>query len=644
MKYTALNETPPGFYGEIGFMSGLEIHQQLLTAKKLFCRCPAGVYGTRCDAEILRHMRPTLSELGEYDGTALMEFKTKKEITYRINNNTVCTYEFDDTPPFMINEEALDIALVVAAQLNLNLVSEIHIARKQYLDGSIPTGFQRTTIVGIEGWIPYKDRKIRIRQLGLEEDSCRQVSDRGHRRVYVTDRLGMPLIETVTYPELLDPWAVAEVAEILRRLSRATGLVRTGAGAARQDVNVSVRGGTRCEIKGVASIRLIPALVHNEAFRQLGLLEIKQALKERRIDRDNFSAETFTVGDGDADSFMLPVREAFGAGRQVRAVLLRGYGGLLGYPVGPGKNFLGEISDRVRVIACIDAMPNVAGTDRPNETLYPMMWKDVRELAGAKDNDAVVLVWGDRADIDTATKEIVIRAREAIDGVPGETRQWLPDGTTIFERILPGPDRMYPDTDLPPKPVHENRIERAKRLVPVPPWERDERLKAAGISENLRNLIATSRFCDVFQKVVDTMGIEPGFAATLLTRDVRELRRKGFDVGRLNKAFLIELFELVREKKVLPCAAKIVLRRYLKSGTGSPEELSAKFRLFPAAVDEIAAAVAHAADTVAQRTFANAAAKINYATGQAMYRLRGRVYGKDIKRAVETRLNPEGLP
>ena len=128
-------------YRDLGMKSGLEIHQQLLTEKKLFCRCPAGHYSDEYDAEILRHMRPTLSELGEYDGTALMEFKTKKNITYRINHQTVCTYEMDDTPPFEINPQALDSALQIAQLMNYKMVGEIHIARKQYLDGSIPTGF-----------------------------------------------------------------------------------------------------------------------------------------------------------------------------------------------------------------------------------------------------------------------------------------------------------------------------------------------------------------------------------------------------------------------------------------------------------------------------------------------------------------------
>jgi len=197
------HEMTPGDYQALGFMSGLEVHQQLKTTSKLFCRCPAGQRVTRVDAEVLRHMRPTLSELGEYDGTALMEFKTKKEIVYLLERGTVCTYEMDDTPPFEMDEEAVRIAIEMSELCNLNLVSELHVMRKQYLDGSIPTGFQRTAMVGLTGVIPFRvpelgvDRDLSIRQLSLEEDSCREVSDIGHRITFRTDRLGMPLTEVV---------------------------------------------------------------------------------------------------------------------------------------------------------------------------------------------------------------------------------------------------------------------------------------------------------------------------------------------------------------------------------------------------------------------------------------------------------------
>ena len=251
VAYVPRSEAALRTYEALGFRCGLEIHQQLKTEHKLFCRCPAGLYQARneFDAQLVRHMRPTLSELGEYDGTALMEFKTKKDIVYRIKGETACTYDIDDTPPFPLNREALATAMQIALLLDTSIVGELHITRKQYLDGSIPTGFQRTAIVGIDGSIPVASRRVGIRQLSLEEDSCREVSDRGHERVYTTDRLGIPLVETVTEPELLTPDVAAEAANYIRYLARSTGRVNTGIGAARQDVNVSVEGGTRVEIK-----------------------------------------------------------------------------------------------------------------------------------------------------------------------------------------------------------------------------------------------------------------------------------------------------------------------------------------------------------------------------------------------------------
>ena len=143
--FIPLHQAKQADWDRIGFMSGLEVHQQLKTKEKLFCHCPAGVFQKKgaYDAELIRHMRPTLSELGEYDGTALMEFKTRKNIVYRIQNETACTYDVDDTPPFKLNKEALEYALEIALISKLNIVGEVHITRKQYLDGSIPTGFQR---------------------------------------------------------------------------------------------------------------------------------------------------------------------------------------------------------------------------------------------------------------------------------------------------------------------------------------------------------------------------------------------------------------------------------------------------------------------------------------------------------------------
>jgi glutamyl-tRNA(Gln) amidotransferase subunit E len=538
-----MEDMTPEDYQAIGMKSGLEIHQQLLTEKKLFCRCPVRPYSESFDAEILRHMRPTLSELGEYDGTALMEFKTKKNIIYQINKETVCTYEMDDTPPFELNEQALDIALEITMLLGCKLVSEVHIARKQYLDGSIPTGFQRTTILGVDGSIPYGDRKIGIIQLGLEEDACREISDEGHMRVYRTDRLGIPLIETVTYPEMRTPKEVADVAQIIRWLTRSTGKVRTGIGRTRQDVNVSVKGGTRVEIKGVPRIPLIPILVHNEAFRQLALIDIAGRLRERGITKDSLEQDSKEITDIVKDTLYYPVKKGIGNGNVVHAVVLRGFGGILSTKTQPETTFAKEISDRVRVVACLDSLPNIAHSGGEGETFSSAEWTKIKKHMKTGDNDVVVVVWGSSEDTATATGEIVLRAQEAAEGVPNETRQALADGTNGFERILPGPNRMYPDTDLPPLAITEERIARIRKILPETPWQRKRRYIDMGLDNDSAGRLSISRRRDLFDRAAAETGWEPAVLARAILGTIRRLERRGL-IAALDENTFVETLAL----------------------------------------------------------------------------------------------------
>lgn len=536
-------EMTPQDYQNLGLKAGLEIHQQILTEKKLFCRCPAGHYSDVYDAEILRHMRPTLSELGEYDGTALMEFKTKKEIIYRINHETLCTYEMDDTPPFEINPQALDIAFQIAILMNYKLVNEIHIARKQYLDGSIPTGFQRTTIVGVDGWIPYKDRKIGLIQLGLEEDACREVSDSGHERVYLTDRLGMPLIETVTEPVLHTPQEVADVANILRWLVRSTGKVRTGIGAARQDVNVSISGGTRIEIKGVPRIPLIPLLIYNEAQRQYSLLQIRENLKRHGVTEKTFKAGAKEVTRHLSQSSWAPIAWALKHGEKVFCVNLKGFRGILSTPTQTGKVFSKEIADRVRVIACLTRIPNILTSESTEETISSFAWNKIRRTVEANSHDALILVWGNDQDVDTAVKEIIIRAREATIGIPGETRQALADGTNGFERILPGPERMYPDTDLPPLEFSAERIAKLSKENPEPIWEKQDRYEEIGVPVHLQIKIASSPQSTLFDTMVKKYSVPVTWISRLIFEKTVCWRRENLATDRISESVWHSFFK-----------------------------------------------------------------------------------------------------
>ena len=612
-------------YQAVGFISGLEVHQQLLTKEKLFCRCPAGLYTEDHDGEVLRHMRPTLSELGEYDGPALMEFKTKKEIIYQISHATVCTYEMDDTPPFELNSQALDIALEIGLLYGCNMVDEIHIARKQYLDGSIPTGFQRTTIVGVDGSIPYKGRRITIVQLGLEEDACREVTDIGHRRVYLTDRLGMPLIETVTAPDMRTPQEAAEVGDILRNLVRSTGKVRTGTGAGRQDVNVSVTGGTRIEIKGVPRIPNIPLLTYHEAMRQFNLLRLRDELHRRGITKDTFEAKTEEVTKLLRKTRYMPVKDAIADNMTAYCVLLRGYKGLLRWQTQPDTFFSREISDRVRVIACLTTLPNIIHSDSPSETLASSEWQMLKKAVSATEDDTLVLVWGNKQDAKTGASEIVIRAKEATIGVPSETRQALRDGTNGFERILPGPNRMYPDTDLPPRRITHEHLQEIGRIVPRPFFENIRWYDDLGIPFDVRSPLSISPLSGVFETAVKQWDITPTLASVALIQFPKRIARAlglkvAFSTESMEEILLAFKENALSKEGILPAMLDIA------SGRGFSRQA-----LPPLCTNaELSAVVQQAMEVLSKTTLHHPEKKSELLMGLVMNNVRGRIDGKVV--------------
>lgn len=459
--------------------------------------------------ELLRHMRPTLSEFGEYDGTALMEFKTKKQVHYLLYNDSVCTYEMDDTPPFKTNPEAVNIALQLAMMFNMSLVDELHITRKQYLDGSIPTGFQRTAIVGVNGVIPFLGRELHFIQMSLEEDACREVSDTGHHIIFRTDRLSIPLVEPVTAPELYTPREMALAAKLVGETMRSTHLVRRGIGSVRQDVNVSIAGGTRIEIKGVPKISFIEPLSKIEAYRQKALLDLRFELNQSNLEPDLFKPDYILLH---------PEAEQTGSHSKTALLVLPGFRKYLRYPTQPGRSFLDEIRGRVRVIACLSDEPFVQEAD-----------DDLRGRMGLSPLDAAVVFTGPVSDLITASNEICIRIQEAFKGIPSETRQARLDGTTDFERILPGADRMYPDTDLPPQPIPPDTFGKLAELLPRKPWERREIYRRLGLSEHLMDRLLNLELCDLFDSLIKTVDMKPSPLASLLADRMRGSRRAGRD-------------------------------------------------------------------------------------------------------------------
>ena len=637
-------------YHEIGLRVGLEVHQQLLTEQKMFCRCPAGLYTKTHDGAVLRHMRPTLSELGEYDGTALMEFKTRKNIVYLLHESNVCTYEMDDSPPFLVNPRAIDIAIEQCLMLGCDIVDEVHIARKQYLDGSIPTGFQRTAIVGVNGRLPFRDRELTVTQVSVEEDSCREVSDRGHLIVWRADRLGMPLIETVTEPELHTPEEVEEAILLIGRVCRSTGHVRVGPGASRQDVNVSVRGGRRVEIKGVPQASQARELVHGEAVRQVRLLELRDELHRRGYnDPQKIEFEHRDVTELTADSQLDALRaeswEQFlrredrrsgfelGEGPYcVRGVRLPGMVGTLSRPCQPELTFAHEIAGRVRVIATLDQAPVLFHSDAWPD--YPGSVDELsrmRKALNCEADDALIVIRGATQDTITAAKEIQLRYADAVEGIPHETRQPLAEGHTDFERILPGPDRMYPDTDSPPQRLTRERVEGLQILLPEPPWVREQRYGTAGVRQNTIHFLIRRGGARLVDHVVEDCGADLRRACIFFGEELKGLRRAGIAVDQISDERWCELFRLVSDQPVLWEARQTLVKELAEHPSDTVARLIEKLELAKEPADW---SVTLSAETQAAPEDLEPEARHRHLMGRMMYQLRGRVPAKTVAEAV----------
>lgn len=623
-------------YQALGFICGIEIHQQLLTEKKLFCRCPAGKYSKEYSAEVLRHMRPTLSEMGVYDGTALMEFKTKKDIVYLLNKETVCTYDMDDTPPFWINQQAVDISIELAALLDCAIVDEFHIARKQYLDGSIPTGFQRTGIIGITGKIPFKGGFINIRQLGLEEDSCREVSNKGHTITFRTDRLGMPLAEVVTEAEMKTPQEAAEVVKQIGRLMRVTGKVRRGIGAVRQDVNVSIRGGRRVEIKGVARYQDIPLLTHNEALRQKALLEIAQELKKRGLTPATFVTEEKDLTNEFKNTCSDVLLAAINAGHRIRCIKLSGCAELLNQRTQPGKTFAHELRGRVKVIACLDGVPNLYHTDNYPEYKGAIKdWRRIKSVLNINDRDAGVIVWGPEADTITACDEIRNRILEAFEGVPNETRKPCFDGTTDFERILPGADRMYPDTDHPPIKFKDEYVAKIVENLPEKPWDREVRYNSWKLPKEIVDQLPISPMRPLMESMAaENCGDKIRDVAVVLFQVMKNLRRRGLPVAHISDDKLKELFKSYCGGGFYREAFPVILKALCEAPELPVKDVLSQLKLTAAKKEEVIVASKEVVSKGYPFTNGDDDKKFRYLMGEVMPRFIGRIAGKEASEAV----------
>jgi glutamyl-tRNA(Gln) amidotransferase subunit E len=342
-----------------------------------------------------------------------------------------------------------------------------------------------------------------------------------------------------------------------------------------------------------------------------------------------------------------PAREAMERGDFACAVRLPGCRGLLNHRTQPGISFYKELEDRVRVIACPAEPGFMAHSESADGGLCELEWAELARSVGAEEGDALVAAWMPREDAATAAREILIRVREALQGVPSETRQAFADGTTGFERILPGPDRMYPDTDTPPLPIPDSTVTEVGAQRAETPWDRQARYECLGIERRMARALAMSVWKDLFDEIAPARG-EPArrLAGTLEKRLPFHLRRRRGARARYPRelpdaARLAPLVRALEQNEIRPEALVSAVDDTLKRPDRSVEEILAEYRP-RSGDDELLERLAHEV-AAAGRTMEGRSREVlmRWGIGPLMNELKGRIAPDRVRKALDDALGPD---
>jgi len=540
----------------LGFMCGLEVHQQLATGK-LHSRQPGILYDVTIDTvpeawpRFARKLRAARGEGGAIDVAARFEAKRNRSFVY-VQTPNAGLVELDEQPPVALDTSAVDIALTVAALLDARPVPLVQTMRKTVVDGSNTSGFQRTSLMATAGTLQTDDGPVGVDVLCLEEDSARKLDTVDHATgqtvVYNLDRLGLPLIEIATAPDVQSPEHAKTTAIALGRVLRQTRRVRRGLGSIRQDLNVSIACGDRVEIKGCQDLGWIPTIVRLEMVRQLHFYRLANQLRtalnlpplpeDRRQDNDTVEAEVAAAVTGryvlnlhdvtphfKATSSGM-VEQALANGAVMLALALPGMHGLLGTKTPDEQG--AQLPRLGRELAGAAKLAGVKGIFHSDELpAYGLTSNEVnavREQLELAPHDAFVLCCAPKWQASLALEAVLDRARQAFHRVQKEVRNVVvkkgapEDGTTAPMRPLPGGSRMYPETDVPPHAVTAEQWADVLARLPMDDQARADRLSTTDASSDQAQQLLARELDDVYMEHVDALP-HKAWASLLLTHD-----------------------------------------------------------------------------------------------------------------------------
>ncbi|MBP2172685.1 Glu-tRNA(Gln) amidotransferase subunit GatE [Methanococcus voltae] len=627
-------------YKELGLKVGLEIHQQLNTSRKLFCNCPTKIRDDEPHGEIERVLRPSQSEMGQIDKAALIESKKEKNYVYQYYNDTNCLVELDDEPPQGPCEEGVYTAVEVSELMDMHVVDEVQVMRKMVIDGSNTSGFQRTMFISQDGNIETDYGDVRITSLCLEEDACKKVRDEKDKVIYCVDRLGIPLLEITTEPDITTPEMGKEAARRIGTILRATGKAKRGLGTIRQDVNISIKEGARIEVKGVQNLDLIEQIIKNEAIRQIKLNEIKKELIERNAEVKTGTENIVDVTELFKNTESKVIKSALKKKGVVKAILLKGFEGLIGKEVQPNRRLGTEFSDRGKVIGGVgglfhtDELPKYGITQEEVDALKEFM------VANAETKDAVIIVADRESKAVRALGAVLDRAYEAITiGIPEETRKALEDGNTSYLRPLPGAARMYPETDIPNIPISDEFVENIRNNLPEMPKEKLERfIKEYDLNNDLAKQMVMSYHVDLFEELAKTFKVKPTLIAITIEATVKEIRREGFNIELLKEEHFEQLFECIENGKVSKEAIVDVLKGFVENPYANVDKILEIKGLSAMSEEDVVKEIKSIIEQNIAVVNEKGMGAMGLLMGRCMANLRGKADGKLINKTLQDEL------
>jgi len=540
----------------LGLKAGLEIHQQLDT-NKLFCNCPSQLRNDEPKFRIERKLNPVVGETGKIDTAAAHEKLKNKTFIYEVYD-TNCLVELDEEPPHDINQESLTIALQIALLMNCKIFPTTQVMRKTVIDGSNTSGFQRTVLIAHDGFIETSEGQVGIETIALEEDAARIVSHEKNKNTFRLDRLGIPLVEITTKPDLKSPEQIKEAAlkigEILRSCK-----VKRGLGTIRQDVNISTKGAERVEIKGFQDPKSMIKTVEMEMIRQQKLIEIHEKLKGAKV-----SEEIKDLTDILKNTTCKFVKSSLDNGSKAFSAKLEKFNKILGIEISEKKRFGTELSEHAK-------MHGVGGMIHSDENLnkYSFSEKEIEEIKNIleiRKDDAFIIIVDEEQKAKLAIQAAIQRAKTQIEKASTkEVRKANEDGTTSFLRPMPGEARMYPETDIKLLKISRETMDNTKANLPKLISENKSFLEEFGLNEELVKNILKQDKLEEF-RYLTTISKNSQLIAKCLTVFPKEIAsKKSVPINsvefKINTNIIESVLKAIEQNKISENDVKIVLQK-----------------------------------------------------------------------------------